>query len=254
MRIKNKHFLIPDTQCKKGVALNHLEAAGNYILDKMPNVIIHLGDHWDMPSLSSYDKGTALAEGMRYEQDIQAGIKGMELLFKAINKYNATHKKKYTPRKIFLLGNHEERILRHVNANPELIGTLGFKDFNLQKYGWEVPKYLEMVEVDDVYYSHYFYNPNNGKPYTGRASNMLNTLGFSFTMGHRQGKDVAEKHLTNGKTLRGLVAGSYYQHEEVYKGPQGDNYWRGCLMCHEVHQGNYSLMELSLQYLLDKWL
>jgi len=41
-----KHFIIPDTQVKPDVPINHLEAAGNYIIEKQPDVIVHLGDHW----------------------------------------------------------------------------------------------------------------------------------------------------------------------------------------------------------------
>jgi len=40
-----EHFILPDTQVKKGVPLNHLEAAGNYIVDRKPDVIVHLADH-----------------------------------------------------------------------------------------------------------------------------------------------------------------------------------------------------------------
>jgi len=202
-----EHFVIPDTQCKPGVPLDHLTAAGNYIVDKQPDVIIHMGDHWDMPSLSSYDKGTKRAEGTRYEADIEAGIKGMEALMDPIIRYNRTRLKKYKPRKIFLIGNHEQRIERHVNENPNLYGKLSYKDFGLEKMGWEVHDFLEVVEVDGISYSHYFYNPMTGNAWTGRAATMLSNVGFSFTMGHRQGKDQAEKHLANGRTIRGLVCG-----------------------------------------------
>lgn len=240
-----KIFVIPDTQVKPGLNLDHLEAAGNYIQDKKPDVIVHLGDHWDMQSLSSYDRGTAKAEGARYGRDIDAGIMGMMRLLSPI---------KYKPRKIFHIGNHEDRITRHVNANPELIGTLSLNNLELKSMGWEVPEYLAPVCINDVYFSHYFYNPNTGKPYSGRASTRLSNLGFSFVQGHQQGLDVAMKHLSNGRTIRGLVAGSFYRHHEDYKGPQANNHWRGCLMLHEVKKGNYGLMELSIQYLLREWL
>lgn len=253
-----KHFFIPDTQVKKGVPLSHLTAAGNYIVDKKPDVIIHAGDHWDMPSLSSYDTGTRRAEGRTYQDDIEAGLEGMEALLAPINAYNRQKKrnkeKQYRPRMIFNLGNHEERILRHINANPELHGKLGLKDLKLEKFGWEVPPYLKPVEVDGVTYAHYFYNPNTGHPWGGKCSTKLNNVGFSFTMGHQQGLDMAMKHLANGRTLRGLVAGSFYQHDEDYKGHQANDHWHGCICKHEVKDGNYNILELSLNYLLRQWL
>ncbi len=253
-----KHLIIPDTQVKPGVPLHHLRAAGNYIVDKKPDVIIHLGDHWDMPSLSAYDRGKKSFEGRRYRADIEAGHAGMHELLSPIVRYNQARKRAkkplYRPRMVFLMGNHEERIERAIEADAILEGTIGYEDLELDKYGWEVVPYREIVEIDGVAYSHFFYNPMTGKPYGGKASTRLNNIGFSFTMGHQQGKDIAEKHLANGRTLRGLVCGSFYQHAENYKGPQGNHHWRGIVMKHEVKDGNYCLMELSLDYLLRNWL
>lgn len=252
------HAIIPDTQCKPGLTYEHLRAAGNYILDKKPEVIIHLGDHWDMPSLSEYDKGKKCFEGRRYKDDIKAGHGGMVELLAPIINYNIQQKKnrkpQYKPRMVFLMGNHEERIDRAIEKDAILEGTIGYEDLELDKWGWHVVPYREIVEIDGVAYSHFFYNPMTGKPYGGKAHTRLNSIGFSFTMGHQQGKDIAEKHLANGRTLRGLVAGSFYQHDEGYKGPQGNHHWRGIIFKHEVKDGDYCLMELSLEYLLKKWL
>ena len=64
--------MIPDTQVKPGVNTDHLEWAGHYAVKMKPDVIVHIGDHWDMPSLSSYDKkrqppdgGQAVRQGHR---------------------------------------------------------------------------------------------------------------------------------------------------------------------------------------------
>lgn len=258
MEKPNEHFVIPDTQCKEDTSIDHLTAAGNYIVDKQPQTIIHMGDHWDMPSLSSYEKrGSKYFEGKEYLKDIEAGKRGMRALLKPIEDHNkrqkSNKKRLYTPRMVFLLGNHEQRISRAVNDDPRLSGVLDYKHFELAKDGWEVHNFLHPVKIDGITYSHYFYNPMTGKPYGGKAHTRLQNIGFSFTMGHQQGKDVAEKHLANGQTIRGLIAGSYYQHDEEYKGPQGNNHWRGCIYKHEVKDGNYDLMELSIDYLLREW-
>ena len=50
------HLMIPDTQCKPNIDMSYLSWVGQYIVDKKPEVIVHIGDHADMPSLSSYDK------------------------------------------------------------------------------------------------------------------------------------------------------------------------------------------------------
>ena len=51
------HLVIPDTQVKPGNSVEFLTHIGKYIVEKQPDTIIHLGDHADMPSLSSYDRG-----------------------------------------------------------------------------------------------------------------------------------------------------------------------------------------------------
>ena len=95
-----KHLLIPDTQVKEGTPLHHLEALGNYIVKKRPDVIVHIGDHWDMPSLSSYDRGKKAMEGRRVLSDIEAGKRGMEALLTPMwnlqAKQRANRKKVYT--------------------------------------------------------------------------------------------------------------------------------------------------------------
>lgn len=254
----SEHFVIPDTQVSpEHNATDHLTAAGNYIVERKPDTIIHLGDHFDMHSLCSYDRGTKRAEGARVNEDIEVGLMAMDALMEPINSYNRIrrrHKMKvYRPEMHFLLGNHEERIMRHVNANPELSGFLSYDDLQLDTFGWKRHDFLELVTLDGVGYSHFMANPNTGKPWGGMARTRLNNVGFTFTMGHQQGKDLAEKHLANGQCLRALIVGSYYQHDEDYKGPQGNPHWRGCIYKHDVADGNYSLMELPMSYMLKEW-
>jgi hypothetical protein len=182
----------------------------------------------------------------------------MEELHSPIWKLNSNRKKSkkrpYKPRKIFLIGNHEQRIERATQKDPLLEGTIGYMDFRLEDFGWEPHDFLKVVNIEEIYFSHYFHPPHNQNPYGGKASTKLSNIGFSFVMGHQQGLDVAIKHLSNGKTLRGLVAGSFYQHDEDYRSPQGNHHWRGALMLHEVADGNYNLLEISLKYLLKEYL
>lgn len=255
-----KHFIIPDTQVKPGVPINHLTAAGNYVIAKKPDVIIHLGDHFDMHSLSTYDKGTKKAEGATYQKDIDAGIMAMDAFLAPIRAYNKMRKRnkksQYKPRMVFLLGNHEQRIMRHVNANPNLDGKLSYADLKLEKMGWEVHDYQKPVDIDGVLYSHNFVNTASLTKgiIGGTIENKLKHIGQSFTMGHQQTLQTGLRYLNNGKCQRGLVCGAFYQHDEEYMGYQGNHHFRGCIMKHEVKDGNYAVMELTLDYLLREWL
>ena len=81
-----KHLVIPDTQVKPGDRADHLRWAGEYAAEKKPDVIVHIGDHWDMPSLSSYDVGKKSFEGRRYVNDVEAGINAMHKFLEPIQR------------------------------------------------------------------------------------------------------------------------------------------------------------------------
>jgi len=253
-----KILIIPDTQVTPDSNTDHLEALGNYAVKHKPDIIVHLGDHWDMKSLSSYDQGRLANEGTRYQDDILAGIKAMQRLLLPIqmdqNKSREQKKRQYTPRKVFLLGNHEERIKRHIQAYPYLNGKLSYNDLMLFQMGFEVYGYLEPVEIEGIYFSHYWVNPDSAKkmPFSSNIDLQLSKLGFSFVQGHKQGlRTASPRYLPNGKVLRGLIAGSFYQENLEYMGPQGNPHWRGAIQLNEVDgSGWFSPLELSVDYLL----
>lgn len=266
-----KIVVIPDTQVKPGVRTDHLEWAGKYIAEKQPDVVVHLGDHWDMTSLSSYDKGKAAAEGRRVVKDIEAGNAALALLTLNIlgnarvtkrhiegNKLVVTElaKGSYVPRMIILRGNHEERLNRYLNDNAELEGAFDGK-FNDEKLGWEVVPFLQPIELGGVAFCHYFPRSSDGnvaqtKRGAPSARAQLLREMQSCVSGHRQGLDLAVH--TNGKRLiRSIIAGSFYQHKEGYLSPQGNHHWQGILTLHEVKGGNFSLCEVSMAWLKSKY-
>jgi hypothetical protein len=252
----SKWVVIPDTQCRPGAPTDHLRWAGEYIAEKKPDVIVHLGDHWDFPSLSAWDKkGSKSTEGLRYMDDIDAGNEGLRLIDGPINERIATYKrgkrKRWRPRKVLLRGNHEDRLRRVVEDDPRLEGALC--ESHLESPGWEVHPFLNVVNIDGVRVSHYFYQPLTGRPYGGQSMDtLLKTVGHSFTMGHRQTLLMGRRE-AGDRVHRGLIAGSYYLHDETFKGPQGNSHWRGLVVKHEVENGNYDMMEVSIQYLCRRY-
>lgn len=256
------HVVIGDTQTKEGVPLDHLTWIGQYIVDQFagqPDVtLVHVGDHADMPSLSSYDKGKKSMEGRRYKKDVDVANAAWALLNEPLQKHNRSRrksgKKQWLPEKFITLGNHENRINVAVELDAQLEGVISTDDLNFAKYGWKVIPFLEVLWLNGVAYSHYFYNIKTGKPLSGdNLLPRLKTIGHSFTMGHQQGKQTADRFVGQ-KQQRGLVLGSTYLHEEKYMGPQADgSYWRGIVVCHNVNDGQYDLMEVSLEYLCKRY-
>ncbi len=250
------HIVIGDTQVKEGVPTEHLKWIGQYIVDQFAGqdvVVVHVGDHWDMPSLSSYDKGKKEMEGRRYLADVKAGNRGFDLLNEPLAKYNKGRRVQWWPERHFFRGNHEHRITRACEDDAQLDGILSLDHLNAKAWGWKVHPFLEPVEIDGITYAHYFYNPNTGRPYGGEnLFNRLKTIGHSFTMGHQQGLAHAIRPV--GKTRHhGLVIGSSYLHDEKYLGPQGTAYWRGIVVCHQVENGAYDAMFVSLDFLCRKY-
>lgn len=237
-------FVIGDTQCKQGIDLDYMKWIGYYIARKRPDIIIHIGDHYDMAALSSYDKASLKAEGRRIIEDIRAGDLGLELIEKEIAKVQG-----YKPRKIITLGNHEERIDRFVSLNPEFAGFMGTDQLAFEKYGWEVIPFLTPCDVEGISFQHYVQNVMTGKPLGGTALNILKSSGKSFVMGHKQVLDIAIKPTLGGGHQIGIVVGACYLHDEGYKGVQGNNHFRGCVMLTEVHNGYALPSPVSLDYM-----
>lgn len=252
----SRHLVIPDTQVKWGTELDHLRWAGKYAAAMKPDVIVHLGDHWDMEALSSYDKGKKSFEGRRYNKDIQAGNDGMRALMQPIvaeqTRLAKMHRKRWNPRLIFTMGNHEYRIHRAIENDAMLEGLISYDDFNLSDYGWEVYPFLEVVSVDGVAYSHYFTSGVMGRPVTS-ARALLTKKHQSCVMGHIQDRDIAFAKRADGTAMTGIFAGIYYQHDEDYLNPQTNQSWRGVWVLNEVEDGSFDELPVSMNYLKRKY-
>ena len=249
-----RHLIIPDTQIKPNQSYEHMRWAARYAVATKPDVIVHLGDHWDMPSLSSYDVGKKAFEGRRYSADVKAGNDAMKLFtdtIKAEQKRLRKHKKRiWKPRLIFTLGNHEQRIERAVENDAKLEGLMSYEDLNLKD--WEVYPYLQPVIVDGVAYCHFFTSGVMGRPVTN-AKLLLQKKHMSCIMGHVQDRDIAFDRDASGKRMTALFAGIYYQHDEEYLNPQTNGSWSGLWMLNEVQDGAFDEMPISMTYLRRRY-
>jgi hypothetical protein len=251
-----KHLIIPDTQVKPNSPTDHLRWAGLYAAEKKPDVIVHIGDHFDMPSLSSWDVGKKSFEGRRYKDDIEAGIHAMEVFLQPIRdeqqRLKVNKHKQWRPRMVYTLGNHENRIERAIESDPKLDGLIGYKDLQLEEMGFEVYDFLDVVVIDQIAYAHYFTSGIMGRPVSS-ARNMLSKKMMSCIMGHVQDRDIAYGRRADGTNILGLFSGIYYQHDEDYLTPQTNSSWRGIWMLNEVANGGCDELPVSMNYLRNKY-
>jgi hypothetical protein len=249
-RLGKVHMVIPDIQAKPDVKHDHMQWVANYAIEKRPDVIIQIGDWADMPSLSLYDKGKRCYEGRRYTKDIEAANYSLELFERALEDHNrANHNDPYNPRKVITLGNHEHRITRACELDSALDGKLSLNDLDFERRGWERHDFLEVVKIDGVEYSHYFTSGNMGRPVTSAAA-LLRERQCSAVMGHVQHTDMAFHKKTQNIAM---FAGICYLHDETYLGPQGNQTRRQIVMLHEVEDGKFDPMFVSLRFLEKRY-
>ena len=251
-----RHLIIPDTQCKPNNSFDHLAWAGEYAVKIKPDVIVHLGDHWDMPSLSVYDIGKKSFEGRTYHDDIEAGNKAMDTFMKPIvaeqKRQRLNKKKVWKPKKVFLIGNHEYRIDRAIESDRKLEGLIGYNDFNLKKYNWEVRPFLDVAVISGIAYSHYFTSGVMGRPVSS-PNLLLQKKHMSCIMGHVQDRSIAFSKKADGSRITGLFAGIFYQHDEEYLNPQTNGSWSGVWVFNEVDNGSFDEMPVSINYLRKQY-
>lgn len=249
-KLGRSHMVIPDIQAKPGVSNDHLEWIANYAIDKRPDVIVQIGDWADMPSLSSYDKGKRSYEGRRYVKDIDAANDSLMRFERVLEDYNrANPSTPYSPEKHITLGNHENRIDRATELDAMLDGKLLMSDLQFEDRGWNVHPFLAVLTLDGIQYSHYFVSGAMGRPVSSAAA-LLKARGGSATMGHVQKMDVAYHPQTQ---QIGLMCATCYLHDESYLGPQGNEAPRQIIMKHEVENGRYDLMAVSLNFLKKRY-
>lgn len=253
-----RHYVIPDCQVRPGDPTDHLDWIAADIVRRKPDVIVCIGDFFDFPSLSSYSTPGGLEkEGARIKADLDAGHAGLERLTAPIHAEIARLKRRkqrqWNPRMVYTFGNHEARIARLPKEDARFLGVVGTHLCRVERYGFERIPFEQPVEIDGVWYCHYWKTAHSARPIGGTIDNRLNKLGFSFVQGHEQGKRYGDRPLANGKTIHGIVAGSCYLGVETYRGPQGANEWRGVVVLHDVRDGDFEPMFLPLRYLCREY-
>lgn len=256
MNEPQRHLIIPDAQVRPGVATDHIDWAAQAIVDYKPDVIVCIGDWWDFPSLNSHsEKGSKELENTRYQEDLNAGNEAFARLCAPMEAEQARlrggHRKRWEPRKVFLGGNHEDRADRVARNDPKWTGVIGSQ--NCETRDFERFGFLEIVDIDGIAYSHFFANTHSGRPIGGSIENRIARIGRSFCQGHEQGLRHGRVPYPGDLSRLGIVAGSFYQHNEGYRGAQGRDEWRGIMVVNEVSRGDGCIMPLTMKYLQKKY-
>lgn len=234
-------MVIGDSHADPDVPNTRYEWLGKLSRSTRPDVIVDMGDWADMASLSHFDKGKRGAEKRRYEKDVNAAIDARE----RFNRY-ALPKKGKKPRLISLLGNHEERINKATDDNPNMDGWLSTDDLKTEDLGWEQYDFMVPAIVGGIAFVHYAPSGVKTKPIGGmnHASNLIRLGLMSTVVGHAHTFDYSERTRLDGKKLMGLSAGCAFEHFMPWAGPANAMYWRGVVMLRDVEDGFGSVEQI----------
>lgn len=245
------HLIIPDSHAHPDFPNDRADWLGSLIADVKPDVLIHIGDSADMPSLSSYDKGKRSFQGRNYKSDINAHLDFQERQFAPIKRL-----KKKLPFSVFFVGNHEHRITRAIDLSPELDGAISLRDLQLNEYYDEVVDYSGGTPgvklIDGITYAHYFVGGIAGRPLGGiHAGYAIATKKFSSaTCGHSHLVDWSRHVNLRGEQVNGLCVGCYQDYTNEWAGEVGNLWWRGVVIKRNVDgSGGYDPTFISLDAL-----
>ena len=103
-RIPRSHLIIPDAHTHPGDNTRRFEWLSNLILDRKPEVIVQIGDWWDMGSLCSHDAGKKSFVFQNLKDDIETGHAVEELVYSPIiqegERLKRNKRKAYNPTEI----------------------------------------------------------------------------------------------------------------------------------------------------------
>lgn len=228
-----KHLIIPDSHAMPGINNDRFEWLGKLIIEEKPNKVINIGDFADMPSLCSYEKGKRSFEGRRYKKDCEAVIDAQKRLFEPITQYKKSKKVSLNFELHMTLGNHDEgRINRATQLDPILFGTIGVEDLKYAEFGWKTYPYKEIVNIDGIFYSHFFTKGVMDSPISGTTAtlgaNIVKEMKDNAICGHSHLLSYCNAVLPDGRKIIGLSSGCYFEHKVDYVSNKSQQeWWRG---------------------------
>lgn len=234
----NKILVIGDAHVTNNQSLRRFDWLAGLIASTAFTHIVVMGDFLTLNSLSAWDRDKRLLmEGRRFYKEIDAGNEALDKITSSI------------PNKIFLEGNHEDRLPRYIQHHPEFddtrMGIPAFLKLQERGYGW-VP-YRDYIAVGGVYFTHIPHGKAreiSGKDICSKAEAVtVNSCVFAHTHElhtscvHKEG----QKHLQQI-----LNAGCFFEEEEEYVKGRLTHYWKGVVILDNYSYGRFDIETVSM--------
>ena len=171
---------IGDTHDQPGMNKDRFKWMARHCREVMPDRIIQIGDFCSFDSVSAHETLGSLGHASRpsFKADLESCEEAMCYFYKELGDLNIPME--------LTAGNHEDRITRYENKNPETVSTMYTQFEELcARYRWRLHAYGQWLFVDGVGFTH---APKNimGKPYGGANSEnqIANHATHSIVYGH----------------------------------------------------------------------
>ena len=171
-------IILPDVHMTSDIPKDYAPVK-NFIRDFKPNEIILLGDFMDVESLSAWDLDKRrIMEGRRFNKEISRANTELDYL------------QKYASAVTYLEGNHEDRVNRYLDKNPEMEGMIEIPEqLGLKERAIKWIKMNDLYKKGNMYFTHGMYtNIHNARKH-------LQTLGCNITYGHQHGTQTAMQNM-----------------------------------------------------------
>ena len=157
------------------------------IKDFQPSILVNNGDFIDCAAVSRHSKNLEQRRSFRKELEIANGV---------LDQMDALVPK---ARKIFLEGNHEQRLPRYIDEKcPELEGLISIKEkLRLAERGWKHVAYKDDIQIGKVFVTH-----DVGSAGRYNAFKCLDTYAASIVTGHTHRLSyIVEGDATGGRKV-----------------------------------------------------
>ena len=237
----NKILVVGDCHVTNKQSLRRFKWLGKYLKDNPVQHIVIMGDFLTLNSLSAWDRDKRLLmEGRRFYLEIDAGNEALDLMGLDNHK---------NLKKVFIHGNHEDRLTRYIFTHPELADerTTVTSLLKLKERGFSVTSYRDYTSIGGIYFTHIPFGKAreiSGKDICSKAEQVtVNSVVFAHTHElhtscvHKEG----QKHLQQI-----LNAGCFFEEDEEYVKGHMTNYWRGIVELDNYSYGRFDIRTISM--------
>lgn len=208
-----KVLVIPDCQIPYHDKLS-MRAVERYMVDELWDEVVYIGDFMDFHQLASFTK-----------DEPEALTKTLAADYKVANEILERHALllPQAAKRTFIMGNHEDRVRRFADKNPQLKGIIDVDvNLRLKERGFKVIKSYpdhETHRIGNAFFHHGLYTSAN------HPKKMADNFGVNIFYGHTHDVQSYSKVLWGkDKTIVGQSLGCLCRYDLDYVGQSPTNW------------------------------